>query len=634
MSITVSPDPLFYIDHSLFGHFLERPSWGGEFGIEDAILDDTGELDPRVMDKIKGLEVPVLRFPGGTDVDYTDWTDMIDLPGRSDRPVSIGNQGDTVTNRFGYDEFAELTAELNCRVIVPLNFFDAYLKRQPLDSAVLHAAGLVAYANADTGQELPAGMPDWPGIRAANGHPEPFDFDCFQIGNETWALWSWKRKLVEQAGIKTNRYSRYIECVRRYIDMIEKIDPDAKIIADYVDDSMMTSLTAILGDRIDYYVFHQYMPWAITNSNIRKHGRKISARHLTQREIWNAFVSVPNKQDHYFMSEIGSPLIDLAKRYDLKIALTEWNWNGWWQSVPLVPLRSQYAHAVGVAGFLHGIMRSADVIEMACQSMLVGSRWGINGIRVDKQSETEPYYLPSCKMTAFYAQHHCDYLLNMTIDNLPTFEQPLKLSGIQAKERVAVVDVLPTGSRDGIAIFLINRHFDKPSRVTLDLFEFANLESKGRLVTLTGVLENSDVHPPKDPWLYEQSQSISLINQSFTLDLCPRSVSVLTFKAKDTANVLERPCPTELELKQNYPNPFNTSCFLEFFLKKSGDISLNIYDIRGRKIRTLINANHAAGKYRISWDGLSDSGESAPSGVYFYRLKKKQMITGKMIKLN
>ena len=81
---------------------------------------------------------------------------MIDLPSRDERPVSIGNQGHEVTNRFGYDEFYELTEILDSEAIIPFNFFDAYLKRVPLEEAALHQVGLVAYCNAEVGQKLPS----------------------------------------------------------------------------------------------------------------------------------------------------------------------------------------------------------------------------------------------------------------------------------------------------------------------------------------------------------------------------------------------------------------------------------------------------------------------------------------------
>ncbi len=79
--------------------------------------------------------------------------------------------------------------------------------------------------------------------------------------------------------------------------------------------------------------------------------------------------------------------------------------------------------------------------------------------------------------------------------------------------------------------------------------------------------------------------------------------------------------PNDYNLSQNYPNPFNMHTEIAFTVPQAGDISLEIYDILGRKIRTLVSANYAAGFYSATWDGCEDSGETVSSGMYFYKLK-------------
>ena len=526
MKIKVYPKRIHSIDHRIFGHFLERPSWGGEFGIEDAVINNNGDLDPRVIKKLKKLKIPVLRFPGGTDVDYMDWTDMIDLPEREKRPVSIGNTGDTVTNYFGYDEFAELTGELDCESIIPINFFDAFLKRIPLDSAAIHNVGLLAYTNAEKGQKLPDGMRDWPSIRLQNGYDSPHNIKYIQIGNETWALWQWKQELLEQANLK-NPYKWYVKCVARYLELIEKIDPNVRIIVDHIDEKMTNKLIEAFGDRIDYFVFHSYLPWEVNNENTARNGKDILVENLDKEEVWNAMVGVPNKLNRDEMSLIGSPLIKIAEKEDLKVAVTEWNWNGWWQPELNPPLKSVYAHAVGVAGFLHGMLRSANVIKMGCQSMLVGSSWGITGIRVDKEGNTAPYYLPTSQMTSFYAKHHGKHLLDAELDNVPVYNQPLKLAGIEPKDKVAYIDFLPTGSKERLALFFINRDLTNNRKVIINLASFTNLNFSGQLSILTGVLENEKVTPPQDKYLSKINKQIEIKNQECSFELPARSVSVL-----------------------------------------------------------------------------------------------------------
>lgn len=75
--------------------------------------------------------------------------------------------------------------------------------------------------------------------------------------------------------------------------------------------------------------------------------------------------------------------------------------------------------------------------------------------------------------------------------------------------------------------------------------------------------------------------------------------------------------PNELVLNQNYPNPFNPITYIPLELDKNMNISLEVYDILGRKVKTLINnLNYPAGTYNIQF-----SGSKLSSGVYYYRLK-------------
>ncbi|MGB8657129.1 MAG: SBBP repeat-containing protein [Candidatus Zixiibacteriota bacterium] len=79
--------------------------------------------------------------------------------------------------------------------------------------------------------------------------------------------------------------------------------------------------------------------------------------------------------------------------------------------------------------------------------------------------------------------------------------------------------------------------------------------------------------------------------------------------------------PSEFALSQNYPNPFNPTTKIEFTLSKSGFVTLQIYDVMGRKVRTLVAENLPSGYKSVIWDGKNDAGKDVASGVYFYQLK-------------
>lgn len=75
------------------------------------------------------------------------------------------------------------------------------------------------------------------------------------------------------------------------------------------------------------------------------------------------------------------------------------------------------------------------------------------------------------------------------------------------------------------------------------------------------------------------------------------------------------------QLEQNYPNPFNPSTVISFQLPVDSDVSLKIYDLQGRVVKSLVAGNLAAGKHEVTWDGRNESGARVASGVYVYRLK-------------
>lgn len=85
-------------------------------------------------------------------------------------------------------------------------------------------------------------------------------------------------------------------------------------------------------------------------------------------------------------------------------------------------------------------------------------------------------------------------------------------------------------------------------------------------------------------------------------------------------------------LYQNYPNPFNPSTNVRFQIPESGEVTIKIYDILGREIRTLFNQEVQRGTYTAEWDGLSDDGTKMSSGTYFYRMVAGEFVqTKKML---
>jgi flagellar hook assembly protein FlgD len=76
----------------------------------------------------------------------------------------------------------------------------------------------------------------------------------------------------------------------------------------------------------------------------------------------------------------------------------------------------------------------------------------------------------------------------------------------------------------------------------------------------------------------------------------------------------------EYRLEANYPNPFNPTTNISFSLPAEAEIKLNIYNIKGQKVKTLSNSVYPQGNHNVVWNGRDDNGQPVGSGVYFYRL--------------
>lgn len=78
--------------------------------------------------------------------------------------------------------------------------------------------------------------------------------------------------------------------------------------------------------------------------------------------------------------------------------------------------------------------------------------------------------------------------------------------------------------------------------------------------------------------------------------------------------------PLEFSLSQNYPNPFNPVTQIRYTLPQLANVSLKIYDILGREVKTLVNREQTPGAYRIEWNGTNNYGAQVSSGMYIYRV--------------
>ena len=119
----------------------------------------------------------------------------------------------------------------------------------------------------------------------------------------------------------------------------------------------------------------------------------------------------------------------------------------------------------------------------------------------------------------------------------------------------------------------------------------------------------------------DENGVVQLVNDGFTYPSANEVIRV-TINLTQTANESEvQTLPDGFALHQNYPNPFNPTTRIAFELATGGDVSLEIYNVLGQRVRTLLGGFRNAGTYEVNWDARDQAGLPVATGLYLYRLQ-------------
>ena len=487
-TVTIKNTVLHQIDDKVFGHFLEKCSWDDEIGADLVINPNTGGFDTTILNHLKSMNIPIIRYPGGSDVDYYSWTDLIDhAPGqikRKNYKAYRHEDGDSVVsdNRLGLNEFVHLCRELGAQPLYVLNIGDAFYKKISINQAKENAAAVLAYCNLEKGLS----QTDWPEYREKNGDAKPLQIKYWQIGNETWGFKGIDWKYVNR---DPKLIKHLYDCVIAVADTLKSLDPSIKIIVDGPFEQMISMFEENSKPLIDYLAFHTYIPWSI-NEVYKNDTILVDASELNDELTWNAWVSTPATDTTTGMTTLWMDnAANFATSTSFDVAVTEWNWNGWYSGEygNSGLIQSDLAKGIGAAGFLHAFMRKGNKIKIACQSMTVGKGWGITGVRVDPDYKQQAVMLPTGQVNGLYSSHHGNLLLDIDYHKIPYFEQPFKMNAIVPQKKVAELDVLATKSYDEIFVHVINRSYKNDHVLRVEFNDFG-IEKVYKAYTLTGDL--------------------------------------------------------------------------------------------------------------------------------------------------
>ena len=432
----------------IFGQFLEhfhRQVYGGVFEAGSPLSDKNGfRLD--VIEALRELKIPVVRWPGGCFASAYHWQDGI---GRDRHPVLDKAWGVEDPNTFGTDEFVEW-----CRMIGA----EPYICTNAGTGTSEEMADWVEYCNLKN-------LGRYARMRQANGFPEPFNVRYWSIGNENY--------LGGEIGAKT--VAEWGPLVRESAKMMRAVDSNLKILAAAtVTGDWTPPMLKDAGKYLDFISIHGY--W----DPLWQHGT-----HPADYLHCMAHCEEPEQQIRQAVA-----LLDQTGFGDrIKIAFDEWNLRGWHH--PGFPgggannldqirerddndINATYtmADAVFSASFLNGCLRQAKHVQMACMAPVVNAR---GPLFVHPRGVV--------KRTTFHVLKMYSDLLQPNVIDGKLVCGPLDID----KTSVAALDALATRSDDGkrIAIALVNRHPDRSANWKLSLGQGTSVRNM-KLTVLAG----------------------------------------------------------------------------------------------------------------------------------------------------
>lgn len=153
-----------------------------------------------------------------------------------------------------------------------------------------------------------------------------------------------------------------------------------------------------------------------------------------------------------------------------------------------------------------------------------------------------------------------------------------------------------------------------------------NLEDPYAIVSFDDEVVALDITDPSNPievGYYYTKDPRGLFIKGDTVYVADRDYGIYVLWLTGRVDIPENEAamlPDDIFLSQNYPNPFNSSTIIKFIMPDEGLVSIDVFDIVGRKVASVFNGNAQSGTNSVIWNGKDNSGQMAASGVYFYRI--------------
>ena len=425
------------LDRNMFGSFLEHLGRAIYDGIYDpgSKLSDANGFRKDVMDEVRRMGVPIIRYPGGNFVSGYNWLDGVGP--KQDRPKVFDKAWNSLDdNQFGTNEFMAWCRRVGTQPLMGLNLGTGTAEE---------AAALVEYCNVEKGTR-------WSDLRRKHGIAETYDVKHWCLGNEMDGPWQIGHMTATEYGYKAEDAARQMHAV----------DPSLKLIA--CGSSGPGMPTYLEWDRevleqcydyVDALSLHRYV--GNTQEETGGDTAKYLAINLTMdRQIEETLAVCDMVQGH--------------KRSPKKLWLSFDEWNVWYRArggEAMNGHRKEAQHlleeiynledALVVGGMLNTLMRHADRVKIACLAQLINVIAPImtNEDGVFQQTIFYPY--------SWALQYARGSVLEVAVESSSTYE-------VAGMGQVSHLDAVATyDPEDGkLALFLLNRDLSNAHQIEVN----------------------------------------------------------------------------------------------------------------------------------------------------------------------
>lgn len=430
----------------LYGHFLEhfhRQIYEGIYDPGSPLSDEKG-FRKDIIEAMKKIKVPVMRWPGGCFVSSYHWKEGV---GKERIPSFDKSWRVEEPNTFGTDEFVAFCREVGC---------EPYICTNAGTGTEEEMSDWMEYCNLETEGRYAK----W---RIANGHEKPYKVKYWSVGNENWGM--------HEIGAKTSE--EWGNLVRESAKMLRHVDPEAELSAAALADVNWTmNLLQQSGPFLDWVSIHEY--WDMLQQ-------------VNQPATYEECMAYTEDLERP-VNRVRGMLSALGLEKQVKIAFDEWNLRGWHHpnvhTVKQGVTKEEYllprdknddnstytmADAVFSACFLNTMNRNCDIVGMANFAPIVNTRGCIYS------------YDGGIVLRSTY--HVFDLYVNYLGDTVIDLWEKESAGSMKVKHKngtemeVETLDLLATkwSDKEGLALSIVNKHPEEAKTVTLD-FEYSDAE--------------------------------------------------------------------------------------------------------------------------------------------------------------